>query len=60
VFVTTELLGKPKIPGLAYENPDSSPLKISTDYFGKLRSKPNPTAGPFEQPDAGDLKLKVW
>jgi len=60
VLVTTDLLGKAKIPGLAYENPDGSPLKVDSDYFGKRRSAANPTAGPFEEPGHGDLRLKVW
>jgi len=59
-LVTTELLGKAKISGLPYENPDGSPLKIDTDYFGKPRSPAHPTPGPFENPGAGPLSLKVW
>jgi alpha-N-arabinofuranosidase len=59
-LVTTELLGKAKIPGLAYENPDGSPLKIDTDYFGKRRNGASPTAGPFENPGEGELRIKVW
>ncbi len=59
-LVTTELLGKAKIPGLAYENPDGSPLKVNTDYFGKRRGKAGPTPGPFENPDEGPVQLKVW
>lgn len=59
-LVTTELLGKAKIPDLPYEQPDSSPLKIDTDYFGKKRSRKNPTPGPFENPGQGKLVLNVW
>lgn len=59
-LVTTQLLGKAKISGVRYENPNGSPLKVDTDYFGKQRSKATPTAGPFETLDAGSLKLKVW
>lgn len=59
-LVTTELLGKAKIPGLAFENPDGTPLKIDTDYFGKRRNEASPTAGPFENPGAVPLTLKVW
>jgi hypothetical protein len=33
---------------------------VDADYFGKQRSKTKPTAGPFEHPGEGDLKLKVW
>ena len=59
-LVTTDLLGKAKIPGTAYENPDGSPLKVDTDYFGRQRSPTSPTPGPFEHPGEGELKLKVW
>jgi len=59
-LVTTDLLGKAKIPGLAYENPDGSPLKIDADYFGQQRGKTSPTPGPFERPGEGALRLKVW
>jgi hypothetical protein len=58
-LVTTELLGQAKIPGVAYEHPDGSPLKVDTDYFGQPRNVANPTPGPFEDPGAGPLSLKV-
>ncbi len=59
-LVNTELLGKARVPGLAYENPDGSPLIVDIDYLGKKRNPANPSAGPFENPGQGDLKLKVW
>jgi alpha-N-arabinofuranosidase len=59
-LVTTGTLGQARTPGLAYEQADGSPLKIDTDYFGKRRSEVSPTAGPFENPDRGTLKLTVW
>ena len=59
-LVTAELLGKTRIPGLPYENPNGSPLKIDTDYFGNPRNPANPTPGPFENPGAGHVTLKVW
>jgi len=46
--VTTERLGKAKVSGLAYENPDGSPLVIDTDYYGKKRNSAHPTPGPVE------------
>jgi len=58
--VTTELLGKAKTPGLAYENANGSPLVIDTDYLGKKRDALHPFPGPFEKPGQGDLKLKIW
>ena len=59
-LVTTELLGKAKLPQLPFENPDGSPLSVDTDYFGKKRSETNPTPGPFENPGSGPLMIKVW
>ena len=58
VLVATELLGNAKIPGVGYENPDGSPLKIGADYFGNKRNVSNPMPGPFEPVGAGDIK--VW
>lgn len=57
VSVTTDLLGKARVPRLGYENADGSPLTIDIDYFGKKRNRSKPTAGPFEEPGA---KVKVW
>lgn len=58
-LVTTELLGKTKIAGCAYENPDASPLRIDTDYAGAPRNATNPTVGPFETLGAA-RSIKVW
>jgi hypothetical protein len=58
-LVTTALLGKAKVPGLAYENADGSPLQVATDCLGRKRSKGRPTPGPFERPGTGALTLKV-
>ncbi len=58
--VTTERLGTARIPGLRYENADGTPLQIDRDYFGKRRSKTKPSAGPFENPGTGLVKLEVW
>jgi hypothetical protein len=59
-LVTTESLGKAKIPDLPYMNPDGTLLEIDRDYFGKKRNRENPSAGPFESPGTGKLNLKVW
>jgi alpha-N-arabinofuranosidase len=59
-LVTTELLGKAKIPDLPYEQPDGSPYRIDTDYFGKKRNAANPFPGPFELPAGGKQELKLW
>ena len=57
--MTTERLGKAAIPNLPYEQPDGTPIRINTDYFGKQRDRANPTPGPFENPGHGNLELKV-
>ena len=58
-LVTTALLGKPTISNLPYEQPDGSPLRVDTDYFGGQRNAANPTPGPFENPGQGEPQLKV-
>ena len=58
--VTSGLLGKAIIPDLPFVNPDGSEITVSKDYFGKEKSKKNPTAGPFEKPGTGVVTLKVW
>jgi len=59
-LVTTQLLGKARVSGAAFENPDGSPLVVDSDYFGQPRDRNSPTPGPFENPGTGPLKLKVW
>ena len=59
-LVTTQLLGVAKVPNCAYENPDGSPLRINTDYFGNKRNSRNPFPGPFENPGRGVVTLKLW
>ncbi len=59
-LVTTERLGKAKIPDLPFENPDGTPIKLDTDYFGKARNPANPFPGPFETVQDGKQEIKVW
>ncbi len=58
-LITTAFLGKAKVPDLAYEQADGSPLKVKTDYLGKRRSS-QPTPGPFENTKAGQGAIRVW
>jgi alpha-N-arabinofuranosidase len=58
-LVTTELLGKAAIPGLPYEQPDGTAIRVERDYFGKPRSETNPTPGPIENPGSGPVTVKV-
>jgi len=59
-LVTTELLGKAKIPNAPFERPDGSPYRIDTDYFGNKRNAASPFPGPFEPAEGDKQVLKVW
>jgi len=59
-LVTTNLLGKARVPQTPYERPDGSPYRIDTDYFGNKRNAANPFPGPFELPEGKRQVLKVW
>jgi len=58
--VTTDLLGRTRVAGLPYDNPDGSPLRIDTDYFGNRRDGSHPVPGPFADLGAGLTRLRVW
>ena len=57
--VTTERLGKAKLPKQSYEQPDGKPIVVDKDYLGNPRSK-QPAPGPFEQVKDGEMRWKVW
>ncbi len=59
-LVTTELLGKAKLPDLPYEQSDGSPYRLDTDYLGNQRNAANPCPGPFELSASGQQSLKIW
>lgn len=59
VSEATELLGKAKVPNLPYTQPNKTPYRIDTDWFGKKRNISNPFPGPFEPDSSGKQVLKV-
>lgn len=59
-LVTTELLGKAKLPNLPYEQADGSSYRLDTDYLGNKRNAGNPHPGPFELSKDGRQILRVW
>ena len=59
-IVTTELLGKAIISKALYENPDGTPYRIETDYFGEKTRTKNPAPGPFQFKNEKIIRLKVW
>jgi len=58
--VTTELLGKAKIPDARFEQPDGTPYRLDTDYFGKQRAAEALAPGPFRFPRDKRIRVKVW
>jgi hypothetical protein len=58
--VTTELLGKAKIPNSPFEQRDGTRYRLDTDYFGKKRNANNPAPGPFEFAGEKTIRFKVW
>jgi alpha-N-arabinofuranosidase len=59
-LVSTESLGNALVPNQPFTNPDGSPLRIDTDYFGRRRSPDNPLPGPFENLGPEAMTFKVW
>jgi hypothetical protein len=59
-LVTTELLGKAKLPDLPYEQADGSPYRLDTDSLGNKRNAGNPSPGPFQLSKDGTQILRVW
>ncbi len=58
-MITSEILGRAKIPDLPFETAEGIPVSIGMDYFNKNR-KEDPTTGPFEDPAKGKTIIKVW
>lgn len=53
-------LGITKLSGLPFENADGTPFVLDKDYFGTLRSKQSPIAGPVEKLSGNTNRIKVW
>ncbi len=58
--MTTQLLGKAKIPDAPFEQTDGTPYRLDTDYFAEKRSVDNPAPGPFVSTGEKQVRLKVW
>lgn len=59
-LITTEVLDKAIVPAQYFTNPNGSPLKVRTDYFGKKRNVSNPYPGAIEVKNSGRQEWKVW
>jgi hypothetical protein len=59
-LVTTETLGRAKIPDATFVNPDGTSYRIDKDYYNNKRKSDNPAPGPFEFILENSSGLKVW
>ncbi len=59
-LVTTELLGKAKIPGQIFGNRDGSALRLTSDFLGKTHDSDAPFPGPFELTDPDKGSIRIW
>lgn len=59
-LITSDVLGKAKVPDMKFENPDGSPFIIDTDLLGAERNKVNPLPGPLEIRRTKAKYLKLW
>ena len=59
-LVTSDLLGKAKVPNQRFEQANGTAYRLETDYFGNQRNPDRPGAGPFSAPQTKNKPLKVW
>ena len=58
LLVTTDLLGKTYHADMKYEQPDSSPYRFDSDFFGIKRPDADVTPGPFELTENGIIDFE--
>lgn len=59
-LVTTQMLGRARVPDMEFEHADGSAISIDSDYFGSKRDASNPAPGPFAGSKDGKQLIKVW
>jgi hypothetical protein len=59
-IITTDNLGKARIPKAGFDNPDGTPLTIDHDFSGNIRNEKNNFPGPFVSLKGGLVTVKVW
>lgn len=58
ILVTTNLLGKTYHADMKYEQPDSTPYRFDSDFFGIKRPDADVTPGPFELTENGTIDFE--
>ncbi|CAI6079795.1 hypothetical protein PAECIP112173_02719 [Paenibacillus sp. JJ-100] len=59
MVITTDLLGKTYHADMKYEEPDSTPYHLDSDFFGTKRPDADVTPGPFELTGNGSVEIEI-
>ncbi len=59
-LITSKMIGIMPLPQVFMENPNGTPLDITTDYFGNSINPKNVKPGPFQKISSGINKFTVW
>ena len=59
-LVTAQLIGRIPLAAMPMENPDGTPLDITTDYFGRAVDPTRVRPGPVQGLTRGKNLLAVW
>lgn len=59
-LITLAYIGKLPVPKMAMENPDGTPLDITSDFFGNTIEKESVKPGPFQTINKGENVFEVW
>ena len=59
-LITSKMTGKMPLPQMFMENPDGTPLDITTDYLGNPIDLKNVLPGPFQKISSGFNQFSVW
>lgn len=59
MVITTDLLGKTYHADMNFEEPDGTPYRFDSDFFGIKRPEADVTPGPFELTDHGNTDFEI-
>jgi hypothetical protein len=59
-IISSEDLGRAKVPDMPFETPDGSQWIFDQDFFGTIRGEKNNTAGPFVELEKGFNRIRIW
>jgi hypothetical protein len=59
-LISSDILGKAKIPKTAFENADGTPYILDEDFFGSKRTAVANLAGPFSKINTGKSRVRLW